>query len=184
MKRISEQEFEKLPKKAPTVDLKPGKLYYIRDTKASPLVLEDDVYIGKFLEKDGDYFKFEDIDVLVTRRRNTIGKPFSFKNIERYKFMEVIDDKPTSKDIQRKKENIEEIIEYIRLKRAEPHETPTVSFFGKDYRKAKERFEKLQEQHENKSKSPKTQSKGGRMSRRKANKNYTRKQRKQRKQRK
>jgi len=182
MKRISEQEFEKLPKKAPTFDLKPGKFYYIRNPKPQRLnPIDHDVYIGRFKEKNGDYFDFENIEILVSKHSNNI-KPFSVKS-EAYIFMEVIDDKPTSKDIQRKKENIEEIIEYIRLKRAEPHdETPTVSFFGKDYRKAKERFEKLQGQHENKSKSPKTQSKGGRMSRRKANKNYTRKQRKQRKQ--
>lgn len=179
MKLITKKEFEKLPKKAPTVDLESGKFYYILDTKADPLALEDNVYIGKFSEKIGNYFDFEDIDVLVTDRTNTVGKPTGFKNTERYKFMEVISDEPTSTDIQHKKENIQELQDYISLKRAEPHdETPTVSFFGKDYRSAKERFEDLQKQQTNKS-LPK--SKGGKITRRKKHRKINKKGKSQKK---
>ena len=92
--------------------------------------------------------------------------------------MEVVDNKPTTMDIEHKTKNITELEEYIRLKRAEPHdETPTVSFIGKDYRKAKSRFHELQNKHTPQSKS---KSKGGRMSHRKTKKiqKNTRKNRK------
>jgi hypothetical protein len=145
MKEITLAQFEKLPKKGSISgrSLEVGKLYYIHDirNKTNP------VYIGRYV-KPVTYFnensvlynyRFEDVRYLV-KPSNYRNEPREvFGNVEKY--YEVLDPIPTKSDIKNKKNTIKELDDFIRTKKAEPHDnSPNISFFGKNYRKARDKF--------------------------------------------
>jgi len=145
MKEITLAQFEKLPKKGSISgrSLEVGKLYYIRDirNKTNP------VYIGRYVkpvmylnENSVLYnYRFEDVRYLV-KPSNYRNEPREiFGNVEKY--YEVLDPIPTKSDIKNKKITMKELDEFIRTKKVEPHDsTPNISFFGKNYRKVRDKF--------------------------------------------
>jgi hypothetical protein len=161
MKEITLAHFEKLPKKGSITgrSLEHGKLYYIRDirNKANP------VYIGKYVEPVMYYndntvlynYRFEDVKYLVkpSNYRNEPRKIFG--NVEHY--YEVLDPMPTKSDIKNKKNTMKELEYFIRAKKSEPHDSsPNISFFGKNYRKARDKFNNRSNQHSSSSKTSKS----------------------------
>lgn len=145
MKIITIEQFEKLPKKGPTAgrELEAGKLYYIRDirSKANP------VYVGRYVKSVAYYndnsvsynYRFEDVECLVNPSKYNRQPRNTYGNIEKY--YEVVYPTPTKSDIRNKKITMGELEDFIRTKKAEPHEsTPNISFFGKDYRKVRDKY--------------------------------------------
>ena len=169
MEQIKIDEFNKLPKKGPITakKLQPGKMYYIQERDAQPKFKY--VFIGRYMEpisnnnNDKDVaYKFEDVKFVVNPFKN-IARPFGFI-AKSNTFFEVIDFNPTELDIENKKNNISELHEFITQKRVEPHdETPSISFMGEDYRKARDRFyNKSQSRSSSRSRSMSSTKKGGR----------------------
>lgn len=155
---VSFEEFSKLPKKKATKNLIPGKQYYIQDAYIQGARKEQNyrkttVFTGTFVKKydsdiNGDIKKmceFKDVQFLVApfgAPFGTGGRPQGF-NEKKHTFMEIIRTTPTESDILNKRGNLDELQTFISEKKGEPHdEIPSVSFFGKDYRKAKKRFKK------------------------------------------
>ena len=139
MVEISFAEFKELPKKKVNKNsLQPGKKYYIINTstryeKTIPVLK------GTFIQKVGDRYDFSDVEFVVNPFKEG-GKPTGFYNRRELKFYEVIEPGETEKN--NKYTTINELNEFISEKRAEPHDiTPTISFMGKDYRKAKKTFD-------------------------------------------
>jgi hypothetical protein len=145
MREITIAQFEKLPKKGPIAgrSLEAGKLYYIRDirNKTNP------VYVGKYVKPVMYYndnsvlynYRFEEVKYLANPSKYRREPGEIFGNVEKY--YEVVDPTPTKTDIKNKKITMKELEDFIRGKKAEPHEsTPNVSFFGKDYRKVRDKF--------------------------------------------
>jgi hypothetical protein len=119
--------------------LQPGKKYYIQDTRRRSENFIT-VYKGTFTQKKGNKNEFSDVEFVVNPF-NDVGKPFGFNNKRGFKFMEVGDFEPTEFEKHNKRTTINELNQFINEKKAEPHDkTPTISFFGKDYRKATKRF--------------------------------------------
>jgi len=152
MKIITIEQFEKLPKKASVSGraLEAGKLYYIRDirNKTNP------VYVGKYVKPVMYYndnsvlynYQFEDVKYLVKTSQNRREPREIFGNVEKY--YEVVDPTPNKTDIINKKNTIKELADFIRVKKAEPHEsTPNVSFFGKDYIKVCDKYNNKSKSH-------------------------------------
>jgi hypothetical protein len=139
---ISFEEYEELPKKnVDKKNLHPGKNYYIQDTtrKLKHLIT---VYKGRFSEKKGDYNYFTNVE-FVLNPLSYGGPPSGFNNKKGNKFMEVIDFNPTELEINNKRNTMHEMNEFIKEKKAEPHDkTPTISFMGEDYRSARNKFYK------------------------------------------
>lgn len=144
MKEITLAQFNKLPKKGPYSgsSLKPGAMYYIHDTRRN----DNPVYIGTYVRPVYYYndnstsvnYRFENVSYLVkpSNYRNAPGTIFG--NIHKYYEIPM---EPTSVDIKHKKTTIKELKSFINEKKAEPHDsTPNISFFGKDYRKARNKF--------------------------------------------
>jgi hypothetical protein len=144
MKEITLAQFNKLPKKGPYSgsSLKPGAMYYIHDTRRN----DNPVYIGTYVRPVYYYndnstsvnYRFENVSYLVkpSNYRNAPGTTFG--NIHKYYEIPM---EPTSVDIKHKKTTIKELKSFINEKKAEPHDsTPNISFFGKDYRKARNKF--------------------------------------------
>lgn len=152
MKIITIEQFEKLPKK-PSVSgraLEPGKLYYIRDIRKKT----NPVYVGKYVEPLMYYnnnsvlynYKFEDVKYLVKTSQHRREPSEIFGNVEKY--YEVVDPTPTKTDIKNKKITMKELEDFIRVKKAEPQDsTPNISFFGKDYRKVRDKFNNRSKSH-------------------------------------
>jgi hypothetical protein len=144
MKEITIAQFNKLKKRGPfsSQSLIPGKWYYIYDNRR----VGNPVYIGKYVEpvrylNENSVlynYKFTNVSYLV-KPSNIRNEPRGiFGNVEKY--YEVIDE-PTNLDIKHKKTTIKELKSFINEKKAEPHDsTPNISFFGKDYRKARNKF--------------------------------------------
>jgi hypothetical protein len=144
MKEITIAEFNKLKKKGPvsSQSLIPGKWYYIYDRRR----VDNPVFIGKYLEPVKYFnensvmynYKFTDVSYLANtpKTRNKIRDVFG--NVEKY--FEVIDE-PTKLDIKNKNKTINELNDFINEKKVEPYDrTPTISFFGKNYRKGRSKF--------------------------------------------
>lgn len=140
MVEISFAEFKELPKKDVNKQrLQPGKKYYIQDTSRRSDKFTT-VFEGTFNQKNGDWNQFSNVNFVVNPFNQT-DKPFGFNNKKGFKFMEVIDFEPTEFEKHNKKTTINELKHFIGEKKAEPYDkTPTISFFGKDYRKARNRF--------------------------------------------
>ena len=140
MEKISFVEFKEFPKKEVNKQkLQPGKKYYIQDTSRRSDKFTT-VFEGMFTQKNGDFNQFSNVNFVVNPF-NQVGKPFGFNNKKGFKFMEVIDFEPTEFEKYNKKTTINELNQFISEKKAEPHiKTPTISFFGTDYRKATKRF--------------------------------------------
>jgi hypothetical protein len=139
MVEISFAEFKELPKKKVNKNsLQPGKKYYIINTstryeKTIPVLK------GTFIQKVGDRYDFSDVEFVVNPFKEG-GKHNGFYNRRELKFYEVIEPGETEKN--NKYTTINELNEFINEKRVEPHDiTPTISFMGKDYRKAKKTFD-------------------------------------------
>jgi hypothetical protein len=146
MKEITLETFKKLPKKGPISrnSLKPGTMYYIHDTRRN----DNPVYIGTYVKPVYYYndnnstsvnYRFENVSYLVkpSKYKNEPGTIFG--NVVNY--FEVLYIEPTSVDIKNKKKTIKELTTFINEKKLEPHDTPpTISFMGKDYRKARDKF--------------------------------------------
>ena len=144
MKEITIAQFNKLPKRGPYSgsSLKPGAMYYIHDTRRN----DNPVYIGTYVRPVYYYndnstsvnYRFENVSYLVkpSDYRNAPGTIFG--NVHKYYEIPM---EPTSVDIKHKKTTIKELKSFINEKRAEQHDsTPNISFFGKDYRKARNKF--------------------------------------------
>ena len=145
MKEITIAQFNKLPKRGPYSgsSLKPGAMYYIHDTRRN----DNPVYIGTYVRPVYYYndnnstsvnYRFENVSYLVkpSNYRNAPGTTFG--NVHKYYEIPM---EPTSVDIKHKKTTIKELKSFINEKKAEPHDsTPNISFFGKDYRKARNKF--------------------------------------------
>lgn len=117
-------------------------MYYIHDTRRN----DNPVYIGTYVRPVYYYndnstsvnYRFENVSYLVkpSNYRNAPGTIFG--NIHKYYEIPM---EPTSVDIKHKKTTIKELKSFINEKKAEPHDsTPNISFFGKDYRKARNKF--------------------------------------------
>ena len=138
MESITFEEFSKLPKKEVNKkSLKPGRNYYIQETRGNPKT----VYKGTFSKtnESGDYNNFENVEFIVNPFRN-VGKPFGFNNKSGFKFLEVME--PTSKEKSIKNKTIKELNEFISMKKAEPVSiTPEdYPYIGEDYRRTRNRF--------------------------------------------
>lgn len=147
MKEITIAEFNKLKKRGPVSreSLIPGKWYYIYDRRR----VDNPVYIGTY-ERPVKYFnensvtynyRFENVSYLVkpSNYRNEPGTIFG--NVHQY--FEVIEE-PSKLDIKNKKTTLRELDDFINEKKAEPHDSsPNISFFGKDYRKARNKFHNI-----------------------------------------
>ena len=144
MKEITLEAFQKLPKRGPYSgrSLKPGTMYYIHDTRNS----SNPVYIGTYVGPVNYYndntalvnYKFENVKYLVkpSNYRNEPGTTFG--NVHKYYEVSL---EPTSTDIKHKKTTIKELRSFINEKKTEPHDSsPNISFFDKDYRKARNKF--------------------------------------------
>jgi len=144
MKEITLEAFKKLPKRGPYSgsSLKPGSMYYIHDTRRN----DNPVYIGTYVRPVYYYndnstsvnYRFENVSYLVkpSDYRNAPGTTFG--NVHKYYEIPM---EPTSIDIKNKKTTIKELKSFINEKKADPHDsTPNISFFGKDYRKARNKF--------------------------------------------
>lgn len=146
---ITFEEFSKLPKKKATKNLIAGNQYYIQDARTEKNYKYTTVFTGTFVKKDdsdigGDIKKmcyFKDVKFIVAPF-GTAGKPCGFSE-KKHTFMEIIRTTPTESDISNKRGNLDELHSFISEKKGEPHDDiPAISFFGKDYRKAKQRFKK------------------------------------------
>lgn len=139
MESISFEEFSQLPKKEVNKkSLKPGRNYYIQETRGK----HKTVYKGNFSSTDdmGDYNNFKNVEFIVNPFRKS-GKPFGFNNKSGFKFLEVIE--PTSKEKSMKNKTIKELNEFISEQKMVPMDsTPGISFFGEDYRTARDSFNK------------------------------------------
>jgi hypothetical protein len=137
MESITFEEFSQLPKKEVNKkSLKPGRNYYIQETKGK----HKTVYKGTFSKTNdkGDYNNFENVEFIVNPFRNS-GRPFGFNNKSGFKFLEVME--PTSKEKSIKNKTIKELNEFISEKKLEPEDIETnISFIGQDYRTARDRF--------------------------------------------
>ena len=144
MKEITIAQFNKLPKRGPYSgsSLKPGAMYYIHDTRRN----DNPVYIGTYVQPVYYYndnstsvnYKFENVRYLVksSAYRNAPGTIFG--NVHKYYEIPM---EPTSTDIKHKKTTIKELRSFINEKKTEPHDSsPNISFFDKDYRKARNKF--------------------------------------------
>lgn len=147
MKEITLEAFKKLPKRGPYSgsSLKPGSMYYIHDTRRN----DNPVYIGTYVRPVYYYndnstsvnYRFENVSYLVkpSDYRNAPGTTFG--NVHKYYEIPM---EPTSIDIKNKKTTINELHNFISEKKAEQHDsTPNISFFGKDYRKARNKFNNI-----------------------------------------
>jgi len=147
MKEITIAEFNKLPKKAISSGryLEAGKLYYIRDlrNKLNP------VFIGRYLApvkylNDNSVlynYRFEDVKYLVNPSKYNQNPSTTFGNVPQY--FEVLDPTPTKTDIKNKNSMMNELNDFIHVKKAEPYDnTPNISFMGKDYRQKRRKFYK------------------------------------------
>ena len=145
MKIITIEQFEKLPKKASVSGraLEAGKLYYIRDIRSKT----NPVYVGRYVKPVVYYndnsvsynYRFEDVECLVNPSKYNRQPGNTYGNIEKY--YEVVYPTPTKSDIRNKKITMGELEDFIHVKKAEPHEsTPNISFFGKDYRKVRDKY--------------------------------------------
>ena len=154
---ISFSEFKELPKKEVNkkYNLIPGKKYYIQDT-TSKLDRRKTVFIGSYTHQTNGNNYFDGVEFLVAPF-GSVGKPIGFNAKTGSKFMEVIDFNPTELDFKNKNKTLTELHEFINEKKAEPHDkTPTISFMGEDYRKAKSNFyNKSRSKSSNKSSSKK-----------------------------
>lgn len=139
MDTITFEEFSKIPKR--TVGkrtLEVGKDYYIQESMGK----RKTVYKGTFsgTNEHGDYNNFKNIEFVVNPFRKA-GKPFGFNNKSGFKFLEVIE--PTSKEKSMKNKTIKELNEFISEQKMVPIDsTPGISFFGEDYRTARDSFNK------------------------------------------
>ena len=117
-------------------------MYYIHDTRRN----DNPVYIGTYVRPVYYYndnstsvnYRFENVSYLVkpSDYRNAPGTTFG--NVHKYYEIPM---EPTSIDIKNKKTTINELHNFISEKKAEQHDsTPNISFFGKDYRKARNKF--------------------------------------------
>jgi hypothetical protein len=144
MKEITLEAFKKLPKRGPYSgsSLKPGAMYYIHDTRRN----DNPVYIGRYVRPVYYYndnntsvnYRFENVSYLVkpSDYRNAPGTTFG--NVHKYYEIPM---EPTSVDIKHKKTTIKELKSFINEKKAEPRDSSqNISFFGKDYRKARNKF--------------------------------------------
>jgi len=145
MKEITIAQFNKLAKRGPYSgsSLKPGAMYYIHDTRRN----DNPVYIGTYVRPVYYYndnnstsvnYRFENVSYLVkpSDYRNAPGTTFG--NVHKYYEIPM---EPSKIDIKNKKTTINELHNFISEKKAEPHDsTPNISFFGKDYRKARNKF--------------------------------------------
>ena len=94
MEKISFVEFKEFPKKEVNKQkLQPGKKYYIQDTSRRSDKFTT-VFEGTFNQKNGDWNLFSNVNFVVNPFNQT-GKPHGFNNKKGFKFMEVIDFKPT-----------------------------------------------------------------------------------------
>ena len=137
-KPITFNEFKKLPKSKPENNLEPGKRYYIKKTGSVEEYTE--VLIGTFERKsDFSSYIFRDVAFVVAPFGATRKLPDTFLSKD-YEFMEVFDlpevFEPTEENIRNKNKSIVELSDYIEEKKLEPHNAPTISFFGQEYRKA------------------------------------------------
>jgi hypothetical protein len=160
MKEITLEAFRKLPKKGPYSgnSLNPGAMYYIHDTRKN----DNPVYIGTYVKPVYYYndnnstsvnYRFENVSYLVkpSNYRNAPGTIFG--NVHKYYEIPM---EPTSIDIKNKKTTIKELKSFINEKKAEPHDTtPPISFMGKDYRKARDKFYNKSRSSSSSRKSPK-----------------------------
>lgn len=138
---ISFSEFKELPKKEVNkkYNLIPGKKYYIQDTKRKNDNLKT-VFVGSYTHQTNGTNYFDNVEFLVAPF-GAVGKPIGFNAKSGSKFMEIIDFNPTELDFKNKNKTLTELHEFIHEKKAEPHDkTPTISFMGEDYRKAKSSF--------------------------------------------
>ena len=144
MKEITLEAFKKLPKRGPYSgsNLNIGAMYYIHDIRRN----DNPVYIGTYVGPVHYYndnsalinYKFENVMYLVkpSNYRNAPGTIFG--NVHKYYEVPM---EPTSIDIKHKKTTIKELKSFINEKKAEQHDTtPPISFMGKDYRKARDKF--------------------------------------------
>ena len=144
MKEITLAAFNKLPKKGPISGsrLNPGTMYYIHNRRSD----SNPVYIGKYLRpvkyyNDNDVmvnYEFDNVKYLVNISKYRNEPRGIFGSLEQY--FEVVME-PTASDIENKKTTMKELHSFINEKKAEPHDTtPPISFMGKDYRKARDKF--------------------------------------------
>ena len=144
MKEITIAQFNKLPKRGPYSgsSLKPGDMYYIHDRTRN----DNPVYIGTYVKPVYYYndnstsvnYRFENVRYLVKPSAYHNEPGTIFGNVHKYYEIPM---EPTSTDIKHKKTTIKELRSFINEKKAEPHDSsPNISFFGKDYRKARNKF--------------------------------------------
>ena len=144
MKEITIAEFNKLKKRGPVSpqSLIPDKWYYIYDRRR----VDNPVFIGKYFqqvkyfnENSVSYnYRFTNVSYLANTPKSGNKPKEVFGNIEKY--FEVIEE-PSKVDIKNKKQTINELNDFINEKKVEPHDTtPNISFFGKNYRKARNKF--------------------------------------------
>jgi len=145
MKEITIAQFNKLAKRGPYSgsSLKPGAMYYIHDTRRN----DNPVYIGTYVQpiyyyNDGNStsvnYRFKNVSYLVkpSDYRNEPGTTFG--NVHKYYEIPM---EPSKIDIKNKKTTLRELDDFINEKKAEPHDiSPNISFFGKNYRKARNKF--------------------------------------------
>lgn len=136
--KISFEEFSELPKKSVGKrNLEPGKNYYIQESKGKYKA----VYKGTYLSMNdkGDYNRFENVEFVVNPFNNS-ATPFGFNNKSGFIFTEVME--PTSKEKSMKNKTINELTEFISMKKAEPISiTPEdYPYIGEDYRRIRDRF--------------------------------------------
>jgi hypothetical protein len=138
MESITFEEFSKMPKKEVNkTSLKHGRNYYIQESRGNPKTVYKGTFIGT--NKLGDYNNFENIEYVVNPFRHS-GKPFGFNNRSGFKFLEIME--PTSKERSIKNKTIQELNEFISMKKAEPVSiTPEdYPYIGEDYRRTRDRF--------------------------------------------
>jgi len=138
MESITFEEFSKMPKKEVNkTRLKHGRNYYIQETRGSTKTVYKGTFIGT--NERGDYNNFENVEFVVNPHRH-LGKPFGFNNRSGFKFLEIME--PTSRERSIKNKTINELNEFISMKKAEPVSiTPEdYPYIGEDYRRTRDRF--------------------------------------------
>ena len=138
--KISFEEFSELPKKSVGKrNLETGKNYYIQESKGKNKA----VYKGTYLSMNdkGDYNRFENVEFVVNPFNNR-ATPFGFNNKSGFIFSEIME--PTSKEKSMKNKTINELTEFINMKKAEPISiTPEdYPYIGEDYRRTRDSFNK------------------------------------------
>lgn len=146
MSTITLDEFLLLPKGPPTKNLIPGKTYYIKNG-VRKMKSQIDVYIGKFKNaltysdpygKQHTFFNFTNTKALVKVQGNIVTGSYGKSG---WIYQLALPTSPTDEDRKNKKTNIDELKDFIYEKKAEPIEnSPSISFIGEDYRKAKDSF--------------------------------------------